>query len=415
MRKTAFLLAIAIGVFTTAEGREGFGFSKKSITMNRTKAPALNTPARRVKVTAASDRSKEADDAATLKRYTEEVLLAGAGTLATTDKPEITIKLAVDRLDSHETWETKEETEYRKVGTKQEWNSKKNRYETKDVWDYVPVTKNVKVLKASLTGTYDILDKNGKVIDSGDLKDEFSKKYDEGKDSATPAKVEDDLMHRAATTVGARLVPTHDRVFVIVPKGSFEAYIPLAESNSWDRYLAAVQAVPENRNQSQEAYRQYALAVAKEGIAYSTDDAHRATELLREAVNHYQTAIQSNPGEKIFSEEYNSILSSRIGAPMARAQGSLAGYEAWTTGKHTGGGQPPSAVRTGEAPVVHRMTNQTLIDMAKAGLTDENLMLAIDDADDVAFDTSPNALITLAKGGVSKSVIAHMQKRAKKK
>jgi hypothetical protein len=410
MRKLTLFLILAAGVFTVAEAREGFGFSKKSITMNRTKPPALNTPARRVKVTAASDRSKETDDAATLKRYTEEVLLAGAGTLATTDKPEITVKLAVDRLDSHETWETKQETEYRKVGTKQEWNSKKNRYETKDVWDNVPVTKNVKVLKASLTGTYDILDKSGKVIDSGDLKDEFSKKYDEGKNSETPAKVEDDLLHRAATTVGARLVPTHDRVFVIVPKGSFEAFIPLADSNAWDRYLAAVQAVPENRNQSQEAYRQYALAVAKEGLAYSTDDAKQATELLREAVNHYQNAVRYNPGEKIFSEEYNSILSSRIGAPMVRAQASLASYEAWTAGKHTGSAPVVASKKSSE-----RMTNETVIEMAKAGLTDENLMLAIDDADDVSFDTSPNALITLAKGGVSKNVIAHMQKRAKKK
>ncbi|HEX7420921.1 MAG TPA: hypothetical protein VF505_13615, partial [Thermoanaerobaculia bacterium] len=154
-----------------------------------------------------------------------------------------------------ETWEEKTETEYRKTGTKQEWNSKKNRYETKDVYDNVPVQKNVKVLKASLTGTYDILDRTGKVIDSGDLNEDFSKKYDEGKNSATPSKVEDDLMHRAATVVGARLVPTKDRVFVIVPKGSFEAFIPLAESNTWDRYLAAVEAVPANRNASQEAYR----------------------------------------------------------------------------------------------------------------------------------------------------------------
>ena len=412
MRKLALVL-LGVAVFaSSAHGREGFGFAKKSITMNRTKAPALNTPARRVKVTASSDRTKETDDAASLKRYTEEVLLAGAGTLATNDKPETTIKLTVDRLDAHETWETKESTEYRKTGTKQEWNSKKNRYETKDVYDNVPVTKNVKVLKASLSGTYDILDKNGRVIDSGDLKDEFSKKYDEGKDSATPSKVEDDLLHRAANTIGARLVPTHDRVFVIVPKGSFEAFIPLADSNTWDRYLAAVQAVPENHNQSQESYRQYALAVAKEGLAYSVDDARQATDLLREAVDHFQKAIQFNPGEKIFSEEYNSILSSRIGAPLQRAQTSLAGYEAWTAGKHTGGAMTST---TSAKKSNGTMTNQTLMEMAKAGLADENLMLAIDDADEVSFDTSPTALIALAKGGVSKNVIAHMQKRAKKK
>ena len=182
MRKVGFLL---LGVALLAPGafaREGFGFTKKSVTMNRTKPPALNVPARRVKVVASSDRTKEADDAATLKRYTEEAILAGAGTLAE-GKPETTIKLALDRLDAHETWETKEDTEYRKTGTKQEWNSKKNRYETKDVYDYVPVTKNVKVVKAQLSGAYDILDHDGKVIDSGDLKKECSEKYEEGKRS----------------------------------------------------------------------------------------------------------------------------------------------------------------------------------------------------------------------------------------
>ncbi len=409
MRKLA-LFVLAIGVCASnASGREGFGFSKKSITMNRTKPPAINTPARRIKVTASSDRTKESDDAATLKRYTEEVLMAGAGTLASSDKPEMTVRLAVDRLDSHETWETKQEYEYRKVGTKQEWNSKKNRWDTKDVYDNVPVTKNVKVLKASLAGVYDITDRGGRVIDSGDLSADFSQKYEEGRNSAPPAKAEDDLLRKAALTVGSRLVPTHDRIFVIVPKGSFEANIPLAEGNAWDRYLAAVQAVPENGNKSQEAYRQYALGVAKEGLAYNLDDPRRAADLLREAVGHYQTAIQDNAGEKIFTETYDSIISSRIPASLPRAQASLGAYEAWTAGRHTGGSTMSVAAKSKSGP----MTNQTLIEMAKAGLTDENLMLAIDDADDVSFDTSPKALIALAKGGVSKTVIAHLQKRKK--
>jgi hypothetical protein len=410
MRKLALLL-LGMSVFaSTVYAREGFGFSKKSITMNRTKPPAINTPARRIKVTATSDRQKESDDAATLKRYVEDVLLGGGGTLASSDKPETTVRLAVDRLDSHETWETREDTEYRKVGTKEEWNAKKNRYETKDVYDNVRVTKNVKVLRASLAGVFDITDRSGHVIDSGDLTGDFSRKYDEGRNSDSPSRVEDDLLHKAAATVGSRLVPTRDRIFVIVPKGSFEAYIPLAEGNAWDKYLAAVQAVPENRNQGQDSYRQYALGVAKEGLAYSLDDPRRAADLLREAVDHYQKAIQYNGGEKIFTDTYDSMLSSRIPASLPRAQASLAAFESWTAGKHAGGSTSTVAGKT-SGP----MTNQTLIDMAKAGLTDENLMLAIDDADDVSFDTSPNALIALSKGGVSKNVIAHMQKRSKRK
>jgi len=401
MRKLALLL-VGVAVFAPgAFAREGFGFTKKSVTMNRTKPPALNVPARRVKVVATSDRTKESDDAATLKRYTEEAILAGAGTLAAGERAEMTVKLALERLDSHETWEEKTDYEYRKTGTKQEWNSKKNRYETKDVYDSVPVQKNVKVLRGELMGAYDILDRNGKVIDSGDLHSDFSKKYDEGKNSATPGEVEDQLMHKVASTVSARIVPARDRVFVMVPKGSFEAAIPLAETNQWDRYLAAVEAVPENRNRSQEAYRQYALGVGKEGLAYATDDPRRATELLRDAVSHYKSATEFNPGETIFTQTYDSMLSSRIAASQPRAEESLAAYETWTAGKHA---KQPSGT----------LTNQTLIEMSHAGLTEENLMLAIDDAEEVSFDTTPNALIALSKAGVSRNVIAHMQKRAKR-
>ena len=412
MRKLVYLLLGAALLAPSAFGREGFGLSKKSVTMNRTRPPAINTAARRVSLDASSDRTKEADDAATLKRYTEEMILEGAGTLASNDKPETTIKLSIDRLDAHESWEEYTDYEYRKTGTKQEWNNNKKKYETKDVYDNVPVQKNRKVLKASLTGAYDIVDRGGKVIDSGDLQEEFSKTYDEGRNSATPSQVEDELMKKSAKKIAARIVPTKDRVFVIVPKGSYEAYIPLAESNNWDRYLAAVQAVPENRNASQEAYRQYALGVAKEGLAYATDDPRQATDLLRESKQHFERAIAQNPGEKIFSDTYNSMLSSRIGAPLPRVSESLAAYESWTTGKHTGSSSaaPQQTARKTSGP----MNNQTLLAMAQAGLTDENLILAIDDADEVAFDTTPNALISLAKGGVSRSVIAHMQKRAKK-
>jgi hypothetical protein len=49
--------------------------------------------------------------------------------------------------------------------------------------------------------------------------------------------------------------------------------------------------------------------------------------------------------------------------------------------------------------------------MSKAGLNEENLILAIDSADMTEFDTTPQALISLAKAGVSRNVIARMQKK----
>ena len=409
MQIRGFFVLLAIGVFGafTVEAREGFGFTKKAVVMNRTNPPALNVGARRVRVEATADRSKESEDASTLRRLTEEMILAGGGTLAPDKNAEVTIVLAVDRLSAHESWETRQTTERRKTGEKQVWDDKKKKYKTEDVYTDVPVTQNVKVVDANLEGVFDIEDKSGKVIDSSTLSERFREKYDDGTNAPTPTSLEDKLMKQAATKIASRIVPTVDSVTVLVPKGSFESLIPLAEMNAWDRYLAGVEAVKANKDARQESFRQYALGVGKEGLAYASDDRARAVELLSEAVNHYETAVRSHPGEKIFSQAYSSLLSAGAGAPLPRATKSLAAYQAW--------GSSPAARKGGTAVASKSvLTNQRLIEMAKAGLTDENLILAIDAADASEFDTTPDGLIALAKGGVSRNVIAHMQKKRKK-
>jgi hypothetical protein len=412
MRKLAlFLLAAGLCVSSEAAAREGFGFTKKAVQMNRTNPPLLTVGARRVKINATSDREGVKDDAATLKRYAEEFILTGGGTMATEkDKGDLRISVTLDRLDSHESWETEQKSRTEKTGTKQEWNEKKKKYETKDVYGTVYYTVQVKVLDATLTGSWDLLDKSGKLLESGSVSETFRDKYSEGKGSPAPSAVEDDLLERAAKKIASYLVPTQDSVTLLVPKGSFEDLIPLAEMNAWDRYLAGVEAVKPLRDPRQEAYRQYALGVAKEGLAHTSaiEDTPRAMELLGEALVHYETAVKSNPREELFSKAYSSLFSmGNSTASLPRVTASIAAFEKWK-----GPARPAaSTARANSAPAKSVLTNETLVEMAKAGLTDENLMLAIDAASDVDFDTSPNALIALAKGGVSRNVIAHMQKK----
>src|SRR6185295_19043402 len=91
----------------------------------------------------------------------------------------------------------------------------------------------------------------------------------------------------------------------------------------------AVEAMPASKNQKDEAYRQYALALAKEGLAYSKDRAE-AVDLLRAAKSHYETAAALNPGETLFRAGYSSLLSSNIGSPTSRVSESVSKYDAWT-------------------------------------------------------------------------------------
>ena len=415
-RQVAFALSLIAAFVMPVHAREGFGFSKKAVNMMRTTPPGFNIAGTRVAVTASSDRSGDADDATTLRRYAEEEILAGDKRLSAAATPEITVRVMLNRLDASETWEQTKKSEYKKVGEKKEWNSKKQKYETKDVYDNVEVTKNVKAVSGSADGTYRITDANGKDVDSGSIAQNFSQKYEDGTGAPARSSVKDDLLHKAAHIVSARLVPTHDRVTVIVPKGSFEALIPLAESGAWDRYLAGVEAVPENRRPDQEAYRQYALAVAKEAVAYTADDIARATELLRESVEHYEKAIADNPNEKIFSEAHSSLFFKDASAPLPRAQQNLVAYQAWKSGPMPAAQSQASNSQTPAnlSPPSKTMRNQTVIEMSNAGLPDETIKMAIDSAGATQFDLSAAGLQSLARSGVTKTVIAHMQKTAKK-
>ena len=416
------LLALSVVAFAaaSAEAREGFGFYKKAVDMTRTIPPSLNSGARRVKITVSSTRAADEDDAQTMKRYLSDLILAGGGTLADSGKPEVVINAEIDRLESHESWETKTEYEYKQTGTERVWNESKKKYETKAVYGNVPVTKNIKTVEASLTGVFDIRDK-GTEVESTNLDEQFKQKYDDGTGAPAPTRVEDDMLRRAAKTIASRIVPTQDRVSVLVPRASFEPLIPYAESGDWANYLAAVEAIPNMKSAKDEAYRQYALAIAKEALAYAKEDRAEGLEMLRAAASHYQTAMSSHPGEELFRKGYTSLLAtSEIGPPMLRVNQSVTKYAAW----NGGGGitrvasTAPVAVAPSRpstaAPAKPGMRNQTIVDLAKAGLSDDNIIMAIDAAERTEFDVSPNALIALAKDGVSKAVIAHMQKRSKR-
>ena len=418
--KTRFIvLLIAVVAAMPALARESFGFAKKAVDLVRTIPPSTNAGARRVKVTVTSDRGDARDDAQTLNRYIGEAILAGAGTLADSGKAEVSVDVTLDRVESHETYDTETEYVRQQTGTKRKWNEKKQKYEEEAIYSSVPVQKSYKVVTASVSGVFDIGARNDDVA-SGSIDQQFREKYGDGESSRAPSEIEDDLLRKAATSIVAHLVPTQETVSVLLPRSTFEPFIPLAESGAWDRYLASVEGVPANRNLKDEAYRQYALAVAKEALAYQAEDRKKALEMLTRARAHLELAISSNGSEELFRKGYVSLLSSgQIGVPTSRLNDSVARYEKWISGGSVRVASrepvPDYEPEPEPAPSVEGMRNDTVIELAKAGLSDENIKLAIDGAERTAFDVSPNALIALAKGGVSKGVIAHMQKKSKKK
>ncbi|MEA2326308.1 MAG: hypothetical protein QOE68_1267, partial [Thermoanaerobaculia bacterium] len=264
-----------------------------------------------------------------------------------------------------------------------------------------------------IVGTYKITDARGRVLDSGNVDRHWEYDYDYSAPSTE--KVQALLLKEAAEKIAARVVPTHVKTKVLMPKGSFEQFIPLAESGSWDGYLQAVEAVRPLGDRASDAYREFALGIANEAAGYNATDPKAGLEFLRKAADHYRTAAANNPDEKLFSEKYSGLLNASS-APAARVEGSVKAYEAWASGP-----TPPmassSAAASGSssAAPAKPMHNQHVIDMTKAGLPEENIILSIDSADNAEFDITPEGLIALSKAGVSTNVITHMQKRLTKR
>jgi hypothetical protein len=389
----AAIVLVSLICCVSASAREGFGFTKKAAEMNVIAPPAINVSGTRVALSVKGERAHD------MERSIAD-LIERAGTALRVGTPaDISVTVDVDRVDVDH-----------RSNSKVEYRSEKRCCDKngKSYYKSVPHTVYYTTVDARIDASYKITDAKGKVLDDGDADDSWTKDYEYSAPSRSES--EDGLLSWAARRVAARIVPTQSRVTVLVPKGSFENFIPLAETNSWDRYLQAVEGVPAMRDPRSEAYRQYALAVAKEGLGYASTDVQRARQLLREAAEHYRTAIQSNPEEKLFSEAHNSIFSS-AGAPLPRVESSVKAFEAWIpagTAK-----APKIAERRVREPVPlgKRLRNQSVIDMKKAGLSDANIKLAIDGAESTNFDTSPEGLIALSKAGVSNEVILYMQKK----
>ena len=395
MSKRALLCGVASALFAfAAYGREGFGFTKKAAEFNRTIPPAINIAGPTVTVALDRERGRTSGKAETLRQSVETAVLAGDKKLQSVpDRADVQVLIAFDRLHSDRISQSKVENNYVK--------EKDSNGKTREVNH--PRTKYYTTVRANLAGNYRILDARGRVLDSGD----FDRSYDEDFEYSSPDvdRIENSLLDWAANRIAARIVPTRQRTKVILPKGSFEQFIPFAESGAWDKYLQGVESVRPLNDRASDAYREFALGIANEAVAAQTDDRREALEMLRKAAEHYRTASANNPGEKLFSERYTSIFGS-ASAPIDRAEASVNAYEAWASGPTKAPVSQASATTTPKA-----IRNQNIIDMTKAGLSEENILLVIDNASTTEFDTTPDGLIKLSKAGVSKNVIARMQRR----
>lgn len=310
----AFALASA-----ELSAREGFGLPRRAATLVCRIPPQVYIRAEKASVVLSPEESGDVLAAQFRALVQSELSAPNSPLTVGPAETELIVVLSVGDFFFQEDWETKTVEEYRQVGTRQEWSTRKGRYITKPAYGNVPVAKNFKTVRAELSAAYEArIATRGRPVHQAIVQTSWGRSYENGTDAPAADEVRSRLLEEAAREVAAQLAGSAESISVLLPRGSFEGFVVLAEGGEWDRYLAVVRAMPKKRRPAEEAYRQYALGLAHEAMAYRGGDETSTLDYLRAAETYYSMAMRLNPEEKFFQEP---------GSPLERVRSAIGSYE----------------------------------------------------------------------------------------
>ena len=318
---------ICIPLASPLEAREGFGFSKKAVQLDRRVAPEILLVGDRLSVKVEDDRGHSME-AKKLRSLVEETMTEYDTRLTgVEDDAHIVVHLRVRDVMVDESWSQKREYESRRTGTKVEYDSKGNKKE-KPVYTSVPIDVNYKDVRGLVDAQYRVIDTHsGTELYSGKAKAEWSQSYKQGDGAPMMSELETLLIDRVAKQISRSLVGAREPVRVLVPRGSFDRLVAVAEQGRWTEYLQQVESHGALKKPAAEAYRQYALGVAKEALAYESPDEQTTLDLLESAASHYRQAVAMNPRETLFARAYeNTWTGGEATSPIERVDSGVANY-----------------------------------------------------------------------------------------
>lgn len=332
----------------------------------------------------------------------------------------------ITRLDADDNeWQSRAATERRKVGEQQVYNQEKRKMETKDVYRDVEVTRRYKIVKGGISISYKALDAKSKaVLDAQNIQQSFSQDYSEGTGAPSEYEVCEQLINAAIDQIVMRLALTTEPVKIFLPRGKVEDVSKLGQAGLWEKMREGMKKMGELKNPKDEAYRQFGIGAASEGMAYLAEDLTTTQTLLEAAVVHYNQAIEMKSDEKYFLNPLKRIEESL--AQYKKLSSQLALYAQSRTIQKPAGGedgsrgtltQPVPAPRATPAPASKQpapsgaVTNQQVIEMVKAGLSEAIIITSLKRTPAVQFDLSPQGLIELGTNKVSEAIINAMQAR----
>jgi hypothetical protein len=271
-----------------------------------------------------------------------------------------------------------------------------------------------KIVTGGVTVSYRTLDgRDKRGLDSANLRFEVQQEFTptgepvrelfvKGKNEAfkklpSQNEVSEYLVNGIVMQVTRRIVSVDETISVPLPRGKLEPASKLGAAARWGAMLETVEKMPPFPQAPDEAFRQYAIGIANEALAYQETDRGRSQDLLAGAALAYKKAIQAAPGEDVFQA----------------AQNRMAGYGGSSTAVATTGESDTGASRA-VSPAAGAMTNMDVIKFAREKFSEDFMIDAINAAPSVAFDMSTDSLVDLKRSGVSERVIKTMRDKAAK-
>jgi hypothetical protein len=343
--------AVLFGMAIASQAAEGFGDPKKIVGIARMNPPQRVLPIKRFKFVF-SDQTHRAD---ALRKQIESDIHAGDPQMVVADDGPYVMTVVV--------------TEYQAKPR---------------VWH-------------SIHGTYRIADRADRDIYAGDLTLTNDDSFEPLSDAQFLAK--------AASFVVSAIASTREENGVVLPKGRLEPLIPLAQRGDWPAYLSAVERLPRLAGED-EAYRQYAFAIAHEAMAYRSPDLESAVRHLREAIVRNIAAAHTKPSEDLFSLNFTTLVAGDRHATPPKFWVSPSRMETWESMLliQKWMAAPAAAGST--------LDNQSVLNLAAAGRTDQAIIARIRRAGKVRFALGQSEMKALRKAGVSLEIVATMRSKA---
>jgi hypothetical protein len=311
MRSTRPLAALAVIAALASSAEAKFGISKTKVTLKRTRPPEIVLVGETVTVEVAgharaiSDRQLDS-----IRQRVEDALSADRSRRLVKGGADSVVHISVDDFEARVNDNVIYETHYVKTGERQEWDAKKNRYVTKDVYGNKSEPVRVRTARGRIGAHVEAATLSGpRSADAGaGYQDEFKGEVRIPEQASSESSLEHYLVELAGQHAAATVTFSPDPVEALLAvDGDLKDGNRLAQGGLWKEALGNwVDRKPFKGDK--EAARMHNIGVAHEALAYALPidgPEHRAE--LAQAQDFYKKALALDPGEKYFTEPMQRI------------------------------------------------------------------------------------------------------------